>query len=216
MTDGTLKGSLNDAHPNNLPDCLRALGLGDVISCTPRVVMNAPVNAANDRVELPEGAKAVAVLKAHDITNGAGMIPEPLMGTVPAAGEIAVAPNGDLVCAAADNVAALDACYVSPDADVVEFTEVPVIAGVATLPNSRRAWILLEVEITAGLDLRTINGVAIEARGAAPADNGAALNNAGTGVAFNAADVVNGTCRIRALCARTQNLTTKLALTTGF
>ncbi len=212
----TLKDSLNNAHPNNLPDSLRALGLGDIIACTPRVVMNAAVNVANDRVELPEGAKALAVLKAHDITNGQGMIPEPLMGTVPAAGEIGVAPNGDLVCAAADNVTALDACYVSPDADVVEFTEVPVVASAAVLPSSRRAWILLEAEITAGVDPQTINGTGINARGAAPADNTANLSNDGTGVVFNAGDVVNGTCRIRALCARTQDLTTKLALTTGF
>lgn len=211
-----LREALNEGNLNRIDAMAQRVKLGDCIDCIPRTVMNAAVNTANDRVELPEAAKAIAVLAAHDITNGQGMIPEPLVGTVPAAGEIGVAPNGDLVCAAADNVEFLDACYVSPDADVVEWENVPVAGSIATLPNSRRAWILLEAEILTGVDPQTIEGVAIEARGAAPADNGAALGDGGTTVVFNAGDVVAGTCRIKALCARTSDLTTKLALTSGY
>lgn len=209
-----LREALNEGNLNRIDAMSQRVALGDCLQCVPRIVMNGTV-AAN-RMVLPDEAKAIAVLKAHNITGSTGMTIEPLMGTTPAAGEIAVAPNGDLEFAAADGVAAADVCYVTPDADVVEWAVVPVVASVATLPQSRRAWILIEVEILTGIDLQVINGASINARAAAPADNTANLGNAGTTVVFNAGDVVAGTCRIKALCARASNLTTKLALASGY
>lgn|SRR3990167_5688055 len=212
----TLKSDLNDGNLSRLGAMVQAAALGDAVACIPRTIMAGTVNTANDRLELAEDRKAVAILSAYDITNGTAMEIEHLIGTTPAAGEIGVTADGDIVCAAADNIEAVDVVYVSPDADVVEFASVPVAASALVLPSSARALLITEVEILTGVDLQVMGRGDIVARGGAPADNQCCLNAAGNGVTFNAADVVAGTARVRAMVQRSSNLSTKLALTSGF
>lgn len=210
-----LKGALNESQPNTTADKLGLALLGDVIANTQRQLLNATV--ASNRLVLPNNAKAFSVQSLFAVTGGVtGYLTlvgdGPGNGGVPAAGQFVVAANGDLVFAAADAITAVDVVYTSPDADVEEFESVQVAASALVLPSGKRAWLLVEVEILTGIDLQTMNGADINERGSAPADNTVNIDDAGTGIDFNAADVVAGTARVVALVAREQNLTTKLDL----
>lgn len=211
-----LREALNEGNLNRVDAMLQAARLGDVAANTTRQILNQTVTGAGTRIALAEDRKAIAVVAGFDITNGVLLTPAPIGSAVGAAG-ISVHPNGDISFHGADNIAAADVLYVSPDAEVEEFAVVAVVASVATIPQTKRAWVLTVVEILTGIDVQVINGAGIAIRGSAPADNTVALNAAGTGVVFNAGDVVTGTCRIRALVARTGlDLSTKLARASGF
>jgi hypothetical protein len=72
-------------------------------------------------------------------------------GTTPGAGHIAVAPNGDIVCLAADKYTSVDVVYQPEKYDLIEVVGAPVAANILTLPAAAAgAIVLLEATATAG------------------------------------------------------------------
>jgi hypothetical protein len=119
----------------------------------------------------------------------------------PGAGEIAVAPNGDIVTLAADAYTSVDIVYEPFPHDVLEY-ELDVAVGVATIPApalARGVLALLEAEVTAG----TVTGkkgilVPLAGGGAGlPATTKAQLTSAKGTVSFNNATDAPTKCRIK-------------------
>lgn len=198
-TNDTLRTSLNRANPNTISDSLRKVRVGDLLgSSLPnhlrKVNMVAQANSAGnlatlDTVPLPDDAKASVVLRAR---SNAGTVTGELTvvakNVTPATGQIAVAPNGQIVVLAADAITSLDVVYVGEGPGSVVESYYPVVANAVSLPvalTTPGVVALLEAEVVAG----TATGVkVILAPGGAPAAGQAALNAAGTSVAFAAAD----------------------------
>lgn len=197
----SLKQTLNRSDLNTLADALRKLGFGDILRAlpvqirrsgtTPSVAYSgastidaqaadAPAQAEGDVVEL-----VVAYARA-----GAGT-PGLLAATtgVPAAGEVSVAPNGQILTNATDAWTDVDVFYLPTAGEVVEVTA-SVSGDSLALPSSvldRGAVLLLSAESLAG----TLTGVLTPvAAGSAPATTQAALSAAKDTVEFNNADAV--------------------------
>jgi hypothetical protein len=184
---------LDESNPNKIPSALQSAKAGAAMRLTPAFREG---TVAAHTLTLPETAKAGHVMRAFARTGAApGYKTETAPETAaPGVGLCAVTPTGNILFNAADAVTAAEVVYEPLEGEVLQDT-VPVTASVATLAQSRRAVILLSVNVTAGLvlGLKTVN-----ARGtAAPAATNAALSNAGNTVVFNAADVVTGTATVR-------------------
>lgn len=200
----TIKQSLDRADPNTLADALRKLGFGAFLRAMPAVLRKAAAGAVNtyaSATALPctqqaQGAPAVAILSAF-ARAGAGtpgpLTNDGLTSTAPAAGHIAISPNGQIVTAAADAWTNLDVNYVPDFGDVVEFTgDVVPGTGVMALPSnltSRGVVTLLESEALSG----TVTGkkVIIEPAAAAVAATKSALDTDKLSVWFAIADAVS-------------------------
>lgn len=160
MTE-SLKDTLNKATPNTLADKFAELQLGSMFrSLINRLYMQAPVASLYQLVTLkaillPNDVKASVIERAY-ARAGTGTLGELAIvgyGVTPAAGQIAVAPNGDIVTLAADAYTSVDVSYVPEKGDVIS-GESPVVADVLTLPQSVvGANALLTVEVTAGASL---------------------------------------------------------------
>jgi len=191
-----LKSVLDAANPNQLADALRSLGLGALLlslvtSLKKLVPAASPYNASAYCVVLPDDAKANAVLSAY-ARAGAGTpgILAVVSGT-PAAGQVSVAPSGDIAFAAADAWTSVDVAYAPEQYDVLELT-VPVTAGTGAciLPvavTSQGFSMLLEAEsLTGGL----VSKMVIDPVGTATATGHARLLASKGGVSFAVADAV--------------------------
>lgn len=186
-----LRAALNESNPNKLPTASQLLPMGNALSLLSLLAVDA---VASNVLVLPEEQKAGQVLRAYARTGGAPgyktvVAPE----TTPAAGQCAITASGDVAFAAADAVTSAEVIYAPAEGEVFEDT-VDVAGSAATLSQSRRALQILSVEVVTGLIPGAKTPVA---RGSVPAAGEAALNAAGTGVAFNAADVVAGRATIR-------------------
>ena len=95
--------------------------------------------------------------------------------------------GGNIVFAAADAVTTAEVTYVPVEGDIIEDAIVTVATNVGTLLSSRAAVVLLEIEALAGTSVGAKTPVA---RGTTPSAGQAAINDAGTGVVFAAADAV--------------------------
>ena len=111
-TTSPLKNSFDTAKPETIADLLRVIAFGDVLRDQLPQVLRKQAPAA-DAAQLgtlqsfgcpAKGAPAASILRARawrGTTTPAELTVEPY-GTTPASGQIAVAPNGDLVVLASD------------------------------------------------------------------------------------------------------------------
>jgi hypothetical protein len=193
----SLKTQLDAANPNTLPSKLQQLKAGSIFAAIPTSLRKKTTAAdpyalvAVRVVSLPEDVKAGSIFTAY-ARAGAGTL-GPLtvldVGVTPVAGQVAVAPNGDIATAVADAWTSLDVVYLPEKYDVAEIT-LPVTLGVMTLPpalTTPGVVLMMEAEaLAAGATGKKI----ILIPGSAPAAGQAALNLAKTTVVFAAADVV--------------------------
>lgn len=207
----TLRASLNEANPNLVPTDLQRAKAGDALALIPAFAAGA---VASDILVLPENAKAAQVLRCWAAGPDAYLLPVAQEST-PGAGEVAVAPNGDLIFAAADSVTAAEVVYVAMEGEVFEET-LPVAASALEFPQGRTASVLLECEVITGVVPGTETVIA---RAGTPAATEAALTADGSGVAFNVADVIAGTARVKYIAqpsSAAPSLATRLASTAAY
>lgn len=189
----SLKAVLDEGQPQKLPSAAQEVLLGTCLLAAPLTAAGA---VTTNKMVLPENAKAAVVLQAY---SRAGTLtgylkPELAVGGSVTTGEVGVDGDGNIIFASADAVTDAEVSYVPVQGPIYEEL-VTVAASAATLLQSHRGVILLEVEVLAGVTL----GVKVkDIRGtASPASGHVALTNAGTGVLFNSADVVAGRARVK-------------------
>lgn len=213
----TVKEALNSADPNVLADILRQLGFGNVLRSMPIPIRKSDTAAstyvgAASRVCVDQDveAPALSILSAY-ARSGAGAVGAlTAVAFPPGAGQVAIAPNGKVVTAAADVWTSVDVSYVPEKGEVVEFTgNVVPGTGVMALPagiTSRGVIRLLEAEALVG----TSTGLKFcDAIGAAVAAGEAALPVALTTVLFAVADAVSS-ARVKLLVCSEVDVNTKL------
>lgn len=197
-SDDTVKTSLNRANPNGVNDMFRLIAIGDVIAAGKLVQRRVDMDAAGadvgtlatvDALVVPDGQKARQVSSAYARAGGVtGPLAVVAPGATPTTGQIAVAPNGNIVTLATDAITDLDVEYEGiPDVVLVEAV-FPVVSDAVVLPNSISvpgAVELLEAELVEGTG--TGNKIILIA-GGTPAAGRAAINAAKTEVDFAAAD----------------------------
>jgi hypothetical protein len=194
----SLKNQINLGDPNLLGDQVRALAVGDMLRALP-TTLRRKVPAADAgslatllAVVLPDDAKAHSIFRAYAraATAGQGELTVVAPGTTPATGQIAVAPNGDIVTLAADAITDLDVVYLPEKCDPVELT-LPVASNVLTIPStytSKGVVLLLEAVALAGT--ATGKKIILVPGAGAPAAGQARLNLAKSTVTFAGADAV--------------------------
>ncbi len=221
-----VKTTLDNGNPNSLPSLLQLVRVGSLLRASKTQKMGMvpaadPYQLATlQSLGLTEDAKAATILRAYArSTSGAGTLGELAVqayGATPADGQIAVAPNGDIVVLASSAYTAIDVYYDPMQYDVQEFT-LPVVTGVLTLPTKLAGKVvaLLEAEVLTG----TVTGkkiVLVPASGL-PATTKAQLNVAKTAVSFNNATDAPTTARVKLAVAlevaRTDGLDTDTLLT---
>jgi hypothetical protein len=194
----SLKNNLDAAPPNALPDMFRTVKIGDILRAGPtflRKKLPATSNvqlATLHSIVLADDGKAHNIMRAYarTATAGAGELTVVAYGATPASGQIAVAPNGDIVTLAADVILDLDVVYQPDKYDLVEAT-VAVATNVLTIPTAyttRGAVLLLEAEATIGTSLG--RKIVLVPGAGAPAAGQCRLNVAKTTVTFAGADAV--------------------------
>jgi len=211
----TIQQALNRADPNVIADQFRSLKIGDVLRALPTTIRRrtsaasasiaATLFAVSGQAEEARGASVVTAYARV----GAG--PGAALAFPPGAGQIAVAPNGDVVVLAADAWTDLDVTYLVEKGDVVEVVANVVAAtGVLTLPTNITnpgAVTLIQAEAIAA----TSTGVKeILAPGAASAAGEARLNLAKSTVVFAIADAVTS-ARVRLLINSSVDVSASLA-----
>lgn len=185
-----------------LADALAKLHIGSILRALPtwrrQINMNTqPVSPYQlttvQTLSLVDDAKALNILSAYARTGTAGTGPMTIAanGATPTSGQIAVAPNGDIVTLASDAITNVDIVYQPDKYDVVEVV-LPVVSstGILTLPvpNTTAGVVtLFEAEALVGT---TIGKEKILVPGTAPATGQARLNVAKTQVLFATADAV--------------------------
>lgn len=187
MSD-SLKANLDNNNLNTLSDATRAARLGSTLS---QVSKFADEVVASDVLVLPAGAKATQVISAFASASGnsaEGPKLPVLQGTTPAAGAVAVTVLGDIEFNGTDDITQAEVYYLTTEGPVV--SELVTVAASAGLFAARKGLEVLsavvQTGVTPGLNLT------LEGRGATPGVGEVVLNNAGTGLVFNAANVVAG------------------------
>lgn len=206
----TLREALNRANPNDAWDRARLLELGELLTghlpqhLRRRTPVASPyVDATLKAVLLPGPSKACAILRA---TSLAGSVTGPLAivapGTTPATGQIAVAPNGDIVTLAADAITSLDVSYVPERGEESEIEiSVDPATGFLEIPQryvDRGVICLAEAEVTAGTLAQRME-ILVPAS-SAPATGNARLSLPMSRVHFAVADAATK-ARVRLLLA---------------
>lgn len=201
LTPNSNKSILNAALMGMLNSVLQTLKIGDMLRALPTyrrgvapvaAAANPYVLAAAQCVTLPDDAKAASITKAYAragtgtkgplTIDGSG---DSFSGSEPAAGHIAIAPNGDILVNHTDAWTSIDFVYVPEKYDIIEQT-MNVASNAIALPTTQgKALFLLEVEVTAG----TATGKKIvDVPGTSSAAGHASLDLAKANVTFNAAD----------------------------
>lgn len=211
--DDGLKKQINKAQPNLLPDQLRKIAFGDFLRAMPTHLkkkagaLDSYNLATLHSIGLPEDARAANILRAY-ARSGTGTLGELAIqspNTTPAAGQIAVSPNGQIVLLAADAYTSVDVVYVPEKYDVFEVELTGAVASAFDLSTLLPAQVaqgivmLLEAEATVG----SVTGkkIVLAPGAAAPATLQARLNLAKTTVTFNnATDAVTKARLKLALC----------------
>lgn len=204
----SLKTSINKADPNVLADELRSLKFGDVLASIPTTLRGSTTAASTGNLatlravssqssNIPAASVVWAYAKVG--TAAATQLTVVGYGVTPAAGQIAVAPNGKIVTLAADAWTNLDVIYLPEKGDQFSVT-LPVSANTLTLPTNMTtpgASTLLAVTVVAG---GSVGDKIVLAPGSAPAAGQAALNAAKTAVVFAGADAVTS-ATVTVLCS---------------
>lgn len=207
----SLKTQMDSGNPNTIASALQKMRIGSQLRASKtRLLKKLPTAAGTVQlgtlqvIALPEDAKACSVFRA---TSRAGTFTGELLpvafGVTPITGQIAVAPNGDLVVLATDAITSIDVLYEPEPHDVLEFSGLSPVAGVIAIPAPALALGvvgLIEAEVLTG----TITGqklVVVPGAGA-PATLQARLDLAKANVQFNAATDVPLTVRIKLAVAQ--------------
>lgn len=193
----SLKSTLDNANPNTIADKFRTIKIGSVLRAVATFLRKkdpaaSPYQLATlEALTLPDDAKASTIDRAYSRAGGVtGELTVVAYGVTPATGEIAVAPNGDVVVLAADAITSLDVTYQPEKQDIYE-AELEVAANVLTIPapfTDQGVINLLEAEATTGT--ATGKKIVLVPGGGAPAAGQARLNVAKTTVTFAVADAV--------------------------
>lgn len=141
-----------------------------------------------------------ATAKAGGVT---GALTVDAYGATPATGEIAVAPNGDIVVLNADAITDLDVSFISEDGEIVEETGLVPASGVVTPLDpraSRGLKVLLEAEILTGTTVG--KSIILVPASSNPATTKAALDIAKKTIRFNSSTDAPLTVRVRYLVPR--------------
>ncbi len=209
--------SANRANANTVADHLRKLRFGNMLLGqavqTKRKLNPSSLGVGSytlgtlHALQLPDHSRAAVI---HRATARAGSVTGELTpvayGTTPATGQIAVAPNGDIVTLAADAITDLDVVYSPERGDVVGTVQsdpllpnyslglyFPVVSHVLTLPSgswmlSRGVSLLLEAEAVAGTSVG--KKIVLTPGAGAPSAGQCRLNAAKTTITFATADAV--------------------------
>lgn len=210
-----LKDHLSKADPNVTADIFRKINLGQLLRGQLPQVLRRKVPAASpyqdatlESLVLADDAKAAFIARATVRTGGVtGELTPVAYGTTPASGEVAVAPNGDVVVLAADAITDMDVLYLPERGDVYE-TTMPVVSDVLTPSTSftdspRGIVLLLEAEATEG---GATGKLQVLVPGSSPAAGQAALtDDEKLSVTFAAADAVTQ-ARVKLLLVALQDL----------
>lgn len=219
----TVKETLNRSDLNTLADQLRALAFGDVIASLPTTLRVSATAAStgnfgtvrvvsDQNADVP--AAAVLYASARAGAGTPGVLTPVAYGAIPAAGQVAVAPNGRVVTAAADAWTDLDVVYVPEKGTIVEVTA-NVAANTLTLPTNVTSvgacTLLSATALTGG----SVGAKIVDLPGAAAAAGEAALNAAKTTVIFAGADAVTS-ATVRLLVTASVDVSALLASTSNF
>lgn len=219
--DNTLRNRFDKANPNEICDLFRKIGLGSVLQGQlPQVRRNVNMNTAAvdpyqlatvQTLKLPDTGKAVSIVRAYCRTTGSagtGALTVAAYGATPTTGQIAVAPNGDIVTVATDQMTNIDVTYLPERCDVVELT-LPVVSHILTIPTNfvtQGVVLLTEVESMVG----TLTGkLKILVPSTAPATGYANLSVAKNTVLFATADAVTS-ARVKLAIVTSNPLATAL------
>lgn len=187
----TLRQAFDAGNPNSLGNAAQELPMGRALSVLPvfaRLTFSGQVGL------LPDNAKAAQILRCYGVAGSVGNKTVAAPEGAPGAGAVAVNQTGDIAAGDAGLTAA-EVYYLPYEGEVVE-EELPVAGSVATIPGGHLAGLLISATVTTGL----IPGAKIvDDRATAPATMHAALNALGTGIAFNASDVVAGFATVKYL-----------------
>lgn len=205
----TIKQAINRADPNTLADELRSLGFGDILRALPTSLRRKATALATGlhpatefAIILPNDAKAETIITAYARAGAGAPGPLTVVAGVPAAGQCAVAPNGDLVFAAADAWTSVDALYQPVKADVFEFTgPVDPLTGIMALPVPATTPGVVSLLSATALVGTTTGAKQVVANGAVPAVTLANMNAAKTQVQFAVADAVSSASIVLSLVA---------------
>jgi len=162
----TIKQAIDRANPNGLPDLLRQIKFGSLILGGLPLLrkkfsfVGGSTSARHVATlhHMPLGAEgsAALILRAYARAGGAGVgeLAVQAFGATPASGQIAVAPNGDIVALAADALTDVDVfAILMPMEEVVVSLDVVAATGVCALPSSlttRGVSYLKSAVVTAG------------------------------------------------------------------
>lgn len=201
----TIKEAINRANPNGLPDLLRQIKFGSLIlGGLPQLRhkfnfdasgASARHQATLDHMPLAADGSAAVILRAYARAGaaGTGELAVQAFGVTPASGQIAVAPNGDIVTLAADALTDVDlyAVLMPLEEKVITLDVIPG-TGVCALPASvtgRGVGYLKSALVTAGT---VVGEKRILVPGAVnPATPSARLSVAKDAVHFTVADAVS-------------------------
>lgn len=205
--------ALNRANPNTIPDHFRNFKLGSWLAGRTmqlRKKFNFDVSGNNGRhvatvdcMPLDNRMKAAQVVRAYARAGAVtGELTVAAASATPTTGQIAVAPNGDIVALATDAITDCDVYYQPIELEEREII-VPVVAGtgVGLLPagvTARGVFYLASAVVTAG---GVLGERRILAPGAVnPATGNARLSVAKDAVNFTVADAVtSATCKVLVL-----------------
>lgn len=209
------KTVLNRIDEASLATMCRLMALGSVLIALPASLRKSATAAVAYSGAPPavsaqnQEAPALTILSAYGRAGTAPAAALTVGAYPPAAGEIAIAPNGSIVTNAADAWTSVDVAYTVDKGEVVEFTG-DVAANILTLPTgitTRGAIRLLEAEALVG----TSTGAKFcDVIGAAPAAGEAALTTGLATVRFNGGDAVTK-ARVKLLVCSDVELTSFLA-----
>jgi hypothetical protein len=198
IIDQSFKNKLNSANHNVVPDMMRSMKFGNTMRAMPcQLRKKDPAASAYnlatvEAVGLADDAKAAfimrAVARAGAVT---GELAAVAYGVTPATGQIAVAPNGEIVTLAADAITDLDVLYVPEKYDAVFDITLPCVTHVLTIPSSFTAKgvaLLMYAEALVGGS--TGKKIVLIPGAGAPAAGQARLNIAKSTVTFAVADAV--------------------------
>lgn len=219
----SLRQSINRADPNSLADAARILALGDILRALPVYLrsVSAGVTGAVPQqlatlgcVVLPEDAKAAILHRVTVKTTGSGAVGEYAIqayGATPTAGQVAVAPNGDVVFLGTDLVTSADIIYTPQKGDVygqlansaatqtaagagtgITSLTLPVVpgTGVCLLPTFLQGKAVLLMQANALAGTTTGQKIVLVPAAAAVATTKAALSQDMTKIWFAIADAV--------------------------
>lgn len=148
MAAERLLDGLNRASPSTAFDYARGPGLGNLLAGAPLLRRKVNINALGvsasqvatlDCMPMDASIKAATILRAYARAGsaGTGEMTVAAFGATPTTGQIAVAPNGDIVTLTSDAITDLDVLVAPFVCQSVTLTDLPVVAatGVCALPQ---------------------------------------------------------------------------------